>query len=144
MASPVLHKIHNHKSGVVGGVMQGIRMKNSTIYMLVFWLAMFIFGYLDFVFENSKFNGSYYLVSMFISVFFMFVWFIEDSRQINVQPSNTLKILVVAVGFLVIPYYLVKYKGWHKSLISFSKFTGFLLLYIGYLFGVEYLFHPSA
>ena len=82
-------------------------MKRSTVWMFVFWGVLLVFGCLDHFFLVGPHAQTYYFSSLIIITFFMFFWFLADARDSNIKLSSGLKICVVAIGFLAIPYSLV-------------------------------------
>lgn len=119
-------------------------MKSSTTWMFAFWGVMFIFGAVDHVFIESSFVQVYYLSSVLVVTLFMLTWFLVDAKELGHKPSTGLKIGVVAIGFLAIPYYLLKYKGSARAFVSFSKFLGFLVVYAGFMLALEYMLSSPA
>ena len=112
--------------------------------MLAFWALMVLFGYLDILFGNSEYWNEYSVTSMLICTAAIFLWFLEDAKEIGKKPTIALKIGVVVAAIIAIPYYLLRYKGWRRSVASFAKFAGFTLMLIGYEYGLEYFLHRSA
>ena len=97
--------------------------------MYVFWLMMLTFAYLDVKFDGSKNETAYFVTTIVITTFVIFYWLLEDAKDINVTPSSSLKIGVIAISFIAVPYYLIKYKGIKRASLSFAKFSGFILVF---------------
>lgn len=104
-------------------------MKSNTISMCILWFAMMVMGIAEIFFAKLASNEFYVISSAAITMFLILIWFIEDSRNINHQPSMLLKVFVVFFPFIAIPYYLVRYKGWRRTFRSMSVFFGWVLLY---------------
>lgn len=56
-----------------------------------------------------------------------FVWFHNDSERRGYPRSNALNIGFVGAGLLVVPYYLVKSRGFKRGLLAI---VGALLIYL--------------
>ena len=114
-------------------------MKKSFVWMFVFWVVFLAIEIFD-IFLASRFDeGTFSLVTLLISTVFLFVWFLSDSKDENIITSKGLKIAVIAVSFIAIPYYLIKYKGIKRFGFSFLKFFGFAVVFLMVVTGIEYL-----
>lgn len=100
--------------------------------MWLFWLMLLAFGLFDPYVSNYLDQDAYVLTSSFIITACLFAWFIFDARESNYSPSKGLKIAVIAVGVLAIPYYVVKAKGFKRALISLATFLGFAIAYFAF------------
>ncbi len=118
-------------------------MKQSTIYMLVLWGLVFLSTPFDYLLEDKSFYNAYVFTSSIILLFIIFAWFISDARELGVKPSNGLKIGVILLAVIFVPYYLVKHKGWHRSFKSFVKFLAFLIPLILYELLFEYYYYNA-
>jgi len=104
--------------------------KKSTRMSVIFWASLMAIGWLDHVFSRAPAAAPYHFASILaISVLF-FAWFMADASDLGVAPSRALKVSVLAVAVLAIPYYLLRYKGLKRSLMSMVKFAGFLSVYM--------------
>ena len=99
-------------------------MKRSTLLLLAFWAIMLGFGLIELLNESVSNNEAYIAISSILTMFIILVWFVEDAREINHTPSLLLKLGVVFLCFISVPYYLIRYKGWKRSLRSFITFLG--------------------
>jgi hypothetical protein len=102
-------------------------VKSSTIWMFVFWVVQAIFIVIDNLFHSLAVSDNYNIATIFISTTLIFIWFLYDARDIKHSPSHFLRISVILIAFISIPYYLIRYKGLVRSLLSFVKFLGFVL-----------------
>lgn len=105
-------------------------MKKSTILMYVVWLAMLAIYFIDPFFRGYKFENVYFVSTSLVLTFLIFYWFVTDASEMQITPSAGLKIGVIAVAFMALPYYLIRYKGFKRSLLSFVKFFGFVALFL--------------
>jgi len=95
------------------------------------------------LFVDSDNYYNYYLISTIILTLIAFTWFLADANDLNYTPSTLLKIGVIAAGIFVLPYYIIKFKGWRRSMVSFGKVFVFILLYIGYATIIEYVYENT-
>lgn len=61
----------------------------------------------------------------------IFWWYRTDSTLRSYRRSPLLNVAVVAVGFLAVPYYLLRSRERGQRLRSFMKMLGFIVLMIG-------------
>jgi hypothetical protein len=107
-------------------------VNGSTLWMFAFWAVVFVSGLLDHVFMSGPHAQIYFLAAMLTTTVFMFGWFVTDASEMGRRPSWGLKVAVLMFGFIAIPYYLLRYKGPRRTLLSISKFSAFLLVYLVY------------
>ena len=103
-------------------------MKKSTILMYLFWLLMISISIFDILVFGNKSNPAYDISTIIITTFVMYYWFVTDASELNITPSVGLKISVICVSIIALPYYLFKYKGFKNTLIAFSKVIGFIII----------------
>lgn len=114
-------------------------MKKSVILMYVFWLVVLAIQIIDIYVFGSKSNNIYDAITLFIMAFFIYYWFITDAGELNIIPSAGLKVSVVLIAFVALPYYLLKYKGFKRTLISFSKVAGFIIIIVAIQYSLNML-----
>lgn len=87
-------------------------MKSSRIVAIVLWSLLFISLLAEEVFflEWTR-AGTYNLFSTIVFTLFIFGWFLADASERGHSPSLLLKIAVVAVGVLAVPFYKFRYFG---------------------------------
>ena len=118
-------------------------MKSSYAFMLSFWAFSFLATPFDHLLDGLDYYTAYTLVSLGISTFLMFAWFLTDANDINYHPSILFKIGVIVFAFALIPYYLIKNKGWNTSLVSFAKFAVFLVALLIYDEVFQYYYYDA-
>ncbi len=112
-------------------------MKRNTVLAIAVWLFLALSMLLDLVFLNTVYAQTYNLTVTIVLACLILAWAIADSRTIGVKLSPILKACIVAFGVFAVPYYLIRYKGIRRSMISFGKFfafAGMLFIYV-YLIG---------
>ena len=112
--------------------------------MIALWAIFFLLTPFDYLLIEQSFYDAYVLIQIPVLMFFTFAWFVTDARNLDIQPSYGLKIGVVFLSIIFIPFYLVKYKGWKKSLVSFGKFFALLIPLIIYDALFEYYYYYNA
>ena len=95
--------------------------------MYIFWIALLAIYFIDPFFVGSKFLNIYKISTMLLSTFLIFSWFMYDARENNIFPSGSLKLSVIVLGIVAVPYYIFRYKGLKRGLFSLAKFIGFLI-----------------
>jgi len=119
-------------------------MNHSAILMVIIWALWFLSTPFDYFLDELPFYTTYNYTLAFISTLLVFAWYLVDTKGIGVQSSKKLNIGVLLIPIIFIPYYLVKYKGWKRSVISFSKFAGLLALLIAYSELINYYYSYEA
>lgn len=114
-------------------------MKKCTSTMYLFWFVMLVFNYTDIYFLGSRYEVIYFASTALITVFLVFSWFLSDAGENDVIPSTGLKLGVIVIPFITIPYYLLKYKGLKRSCISIVKFVAFLMAVMGVVYLISEL-----
>lgn len=107
-------------------------MTNSKKLMILFWVQAILFDLIahsPFISPQTSYQFSV-LASICLS-FTMFAWFMADAQEIKLKPTYSLKVAIVAFGYIALPYYLIRYKGWLSGLGSIAKFFVYLF---GYFF----------
>jgi hypothetical protein len=105
-------------------------MKKSKKLMLVFWVTAILLDLAEFFYASDSSDlNPYAVASTFVLSFIMFAWFIADADDIRHKPSYGLKLAIVSLSFLAIPYYLIRYKGWGRALLSMTRFVLILFIY---------------
>ena len=100
-------------------------MKLSHVLAIVFWLVLLatLLAKEVFYFEWS-YTEEYRLSSIFVFAFVLFGWFLADTKERGLKTSMPLKMAVVAVGALAVPYYKFRYIGARAGF----AFLGYVLL----------------
>ena len=58
----------------------------------------------------------------------VFWWYWADSTSRSYRRSPLLNVAIIAVGFLAVPYYLLRSREKGRRLVAFAKLVGFVLL----------------
>jgi hypothetical protein len=104
-------------------------MNKKTVLGIIVWVLLFLSAMLDEVLPANIINSpGYILLNAAIVVLSIFVWFLEDAKEIGFTPSPLLKIGVVIFPVVAILYYRFKYTGFKKGVIFIVKIFGLLLL----------------
>ncbi len=111
-------------------------MKLSLKLTIAFWLILVLLDLLSRLVIPPGYRELFALSTSFVLLGVMFAWFLADARENRFSVSYGLKIMVVALPFVTLPYYLFRYKGYQRALISLGKF-GLILLF--YYLGFELL-----
>ena len=91
--------------------------------MYVFWIAVIV---------TTSFNALFHaeinlIASQLLTVVMVYaasyIWFVEDAKVLGQKPSKALVVGVVTGASICIPYYLLRYKGFKRSVLSVSKFS---------------------
>jgi len=103
--------------------------------MLLFWVTVIVVS----VFVTSHKHSLSPLTSQLVIVIFTYaatyIWFMEDVKDTGLIPSKALILGVVTAASICVPYYLVRYKGMKRALLSATRFTG-LFIFSACLLGV--------
>lgn len=108
-------------------------MKKSHKILLLFWGTAICLKLIGLFFVTSISSENIFsTLNTFLLSFLLFAWFMADAQEINLKPSYGLKVAVVSISLIAIPYYLVRYKGWQKAFVVISQFLGnvFILFFI--------------
>lgn len=60
----------------------------------------------------------------------LFWWYWADSTSRSYRRSPLLNVAIIAVGFLAVPYYLLRSRERGQRLLAFAKLIGFVVLMI--------------
>ncbi|MGR9053927.1 MAG: hypothetical protein ACU84J_14875 [Gammaproteobacteria bacterium] len=126
-------------------------MKKNTFWMLVFWGFQFFLEFMAVFIESGfpvdthsrtlfyivVYPQAFYYLTVPVSLTLLIFWFIADAWESDYGVSYGVKQGALFFSGLAIPYYLIKYKGWKRSLISFAKFFGFIIAYFAYSYFLE-------
>ena len=101
-----------------------MKIKKNTILMFAFWLTVISVTAFTTVFQAvlSQLNSQLLLVVFIYAA--TYAWFIEDARELGLNTSKALIVGVTTAASICIPYYLLRYKGLKRSLVSGGKFFG--------------------
>ena len=119
-------------------------MKNSTIAAVSFW------GYTALLITLETFIPSLYATSWYVplsTIFFLaliLVWVIFDARDENYIVPTWLKIFIVLLGFIFVPVYLIKAKGWKRAFVSLCKFIIIVAALFGYIMFLNLFINQNA
>lgn len=117
-------------------------MKNNVLLMLIFWGLLIIFGLLDpFL---SHYDQTYFLITTVVITLSIFAWFLADVHENNFPVGRAMKVFVLALSFIAVPIYLIRYKGWKVAMKSFGKFVLLFIFYIGILVIQDTFFLQNA
>ena len=103
-------------------------IQKSTILMLVFWLSIIITTAFTALFQAEISQFSSQLLMIIFTYAATYIWFIEDARELGIVPSKALIAGVITGASICIPYYLLRYKGFKRSLLSAGKFAGLFVV----------------
>ena len=117
-------------------------MKKSTVFMIVNWLAVIPFLFIEPLLIGLLGDAGSSVIMGIIFSLLIFCWFLSDAEDMNYEPSRLLKIAVIFISFISIPYYLIRVKGFGRALLSFLKFFGLLVTTIIICGAIAY-FMPS-
>ena len=110
--------------------------------LILFWANVLFFIGVDIYYPNFDPLLTTYLSSVCIGFSLLF-WFLADAKSINYKPSKAFQYGVILTSFISVPYYLLKYKGIKRSLLSFLLFLLCLLITMLAVVGIEYLYSPE-
>ena len=107
----------------------------------VFWATWICLMTMDVFLPPELVAGPAYLVGTgFAWLVALVWWFLADSRSLNLKPSWGLRIAVVFLPPLAIPYYRFRYAGFANGL----RFTALVLIVFAALFALTSVFLESA
>lgn len=109
--------------------------------MVAFWTISFLTVPFEYLLLDKPFYQQYLIISTLVILFIMFAWFVTDAKETGIKPSIWLKIGVIFIALIFIPYYLVKYKGWNRSYKSFALFFAFAIPLFLYDLLLEYCYY---
>lgn len=93
-------------------------MIERRIAAVSFWVALAVLTATDrYLGPTIAGDPRYFIVTTLILVSIVFWWFLADARLRNVKPSTGLKIAVVALSAIAIPYYRIRYTGWKNGIV---------------------------
>ena len=70
------------------------------------------------------------MVTSIVGSLLVFWWYWADSTSRSYRRSPLLNISMVAVGFLAVPYYLLRSREKGRRLLAVAKFLGFMVLMV--------------
>lgn len=100
--------------------------------MFLFWGLIGLSTYMAALFADANYTN-YPLASFLLSIT-TFAWFLTDTREYGYKVSWILKLMVILLPPIAVLYYLFKYKGFKRTLLSIVKFFGFLFVYLLFLY----------
>ena len=115
-----------HRSEIVLIYQKNIR--KSTILMLVFWVTIVLTTAFTAHFQAEISQVSSQLLMIIFTYAATYIWFIEDAKELGLVPSKALMVGVITGASISIPYYLLRYKGFKRTLLSAGKFTGLFVV----------------
>ena len=92
--------------------------------MYVFWVSVVVTTAFTALLQTEINQFSSQLLMIIFTYAATYIWFIEDAKELGIIPSKALMIGVIAGASISIPYYLLRYKGFKRSLLSAGKFAG--------------------
>lgn len=106
-------------------------MKKSTKLALTLW----VFLALEIILEDfSHFDwmtSSAYSYGMVLAgAVLIFAWFLADTRENGIEASPILKVMVVAIALIAVPYYRFRYLGIKRGFIFIGIVLGGLVALI--------------
>ncbi len=100
-------------------------MIERRIATVTFWTTLAVMTAADrYLGPDIAGDPRYFTVTTLILVLIVFWWFLTDARLRNVKPSTGLKIAVVALSAIAIPYYRIRHTGWKNG----AAFVALVLL----------------
>ncbi len=112
-------------------------MKTTTKLALLFWVVTSATLVSDLLLpKNIVDDPSYYFSTMVILNILVFFWFLSDANELSVKPSFGLKIGVIALSILFIPYYRFKNTGFKNGVIFISRIFWLYLLVVIIIFTI--------
>lgn len=99
-------------------------MKTSRVFASALWLIMLI----DLLLRESfsvplAHSDNWNLLVIILGIVTIFGWFIFDSRERGAETSKLLKLAVIGIAIIAVPYYKFRYFGF----LAGFKFLGILL-----------------
>ena len=117
-------------------------MKSSLIVAIVFWVLIFISLLAEEVFLYSwTRTGAYHLSTSIVYALFLFGWFLADARERGHTPSLPLKIAVVAVGVLALPYYKFRFFGARAGFVFIGIVLGLFVATLAGSYLVQWIIY---
>ena len=107
--------------------------------MWAVWLIMVLTVWVGTSSLAVQYEHVWYWASLFtLNVVVWLWWWLDAGNEGHPRPI-AMGIAVLAWPVFAVPFYLLKYKGWKRSLLSLLKFLGFLIVFLVYLSGVVLL-----
>ena len=96
--------------------------------MYVFWVTLIVTTAFTTKFQTeiSQLSSQLFIIIFIYAA--TYIWFIEDAKEMGLVPSKALIFGVVTGASICIPYYLLRYKGLKRSLLSVGKFAGLFVV----------------
>ena len=91
--------------------------------MYVFWIAIIVTSTFNALFQGEINQMASQLLTIVMGYSASYIWFVEDAKVLGLNPSKALRVGVVTGASICIPYYLLRYKGFKRSMHSVSKFV---------------------
>jgi hypothetical protein len=66
--------------------------------------------------------------SMLLQAFLLFVWFHLDAERLQYKTGFLLKVAVIGLALVAIPYYLFRSRGWRRGLVTTLGFFVLIIL----------------
>jgi hypothetical protein len=100
-------------------------MKHSTKLALAVWVFLALVVILEEVFHFDWMTSSAYSYgTILIGAVLVFTWFLADTREHGIDASPILKVMVVAIALVAVPYYRFRYMGAKRGFIFVGKVLG--------------------
>ncbi|MGK0338310.1 MAG: hypothetical protein ACJAWF_002941 [Candidatus Azotimanducaceae bacterium] len=78
----------------------------KTVLASTFWIVATVVAVLEStILSTVKQSGSYFSLGQTVVLVLMLLWFSEDAKSRGVEPSKNLKLSVLLVSLIAIPYY---------------------------------------
>jgi hypothetical protein len=120
-------------------------MKKVTKLAILYWIVFLAYYTLDLLLPLDVVDSEPYVIStLAILIFFAFIWFMADAANIGFKPSTGLKIAVIAIAVVAIPYYRFKYTGFKKGMLFIGKFIGIHICLVALLWVFLYMLLPET
>lgn len=103
---------------------------NHILVLLLLYLAAFsgVSSYLDT--RRIAEPQWFVMATSIMGSLLIFAWYWADSTSRSYRRSPLLNVAMVAIGFLAVPYYLLRSRERGRRLAAFAKMFGFVLLIV--------------
>ena len=100
-----------------------LALRKNTILMFAFWLTVIVVTAFTTIFHAELGQVGSQLLLVIFTYAATYAWFIEDARELGLIPSKALIVGVTTAASICVPYYLIRYKGIKRALLSTGKFA---------------------